>query len=217
MQKYYPDYSRSNLGTGIFILCAIHLAYMIGVKIDTEDTVQQFFPIVLIVSLIVLLYYQKQWNIRSLLFMFVIFLGGFFIQALATETNEVFGNILYKNSLGPKLFNTPIVIGVNWLILIYSAGYITKDMKIGLLAKCSLSSLLLVLMDVLMEPVAMKYDFWDWRKPYHAIPLQNYFGWFIVSFFMFLYFFNLKAKLRNSIAPYLFVIQLLFYLFMNFI
>lgn len=214
MHESYPGTKRSTVSSGITILTVMYLLYIIGVKTDSLfDVTVKLSPLLLIASLVILLYYQKHWNIRSLTFLFVIFFGGYFVQAVASETKLIYGEIYYGNSLGPKLFDTPVISGVIWILLIYTTGCTIKDLKIGLLSKCILGSIMLVFLDIMIEPVAKQLNFWGWKKD--LIPFQNYLAWFIVSFVMFLYFFNLKAKLRNEIAVYLFVILASFFLLLN--
>lgn len=216
MHESYPGTRRSTTPKGIITLVSVYSLFIIGLKIETiSGIVNRLFPLLIIISLIVLLFYQKHWNIRSLSFLFVIFIGGFFVQTIASETKLIYGEFSYGNTLGPKLFGTPILSGVIWLLLIYTTGCLIKNLKVELLAQCLLGSFLLVMLDVLIEPVAGHLDFWSWKKD--VIPLQNYFAWFAISFFMFLYFFNLKAKLRNEIAAYLFVIIAAFFLLLNII
>jgi putative membrane protein len=38
--------------------------------------------------------------------------------------------------------------------------------------------------DVFIEPVAMANDFWSWKDD--VVPMQNYLGWGILSFLLFL-------------------------------
>ncbi len=216
MQDTYPGKRSSTTTTGVTLLGVTYLLFTIALKSNLFfQTATRLFPLALIISLIVLLFYQKHWNIRSLSFLFVIFFGGFFLQAVATETGIIYGDFAYGRSLGPKLFGTPLIIGILWLLLIYSVGCTIKDMKVGLWAKCFLGAAILVLFDILMEPVAREMDLWDWQTKERAIPLQNYFAWFFISFVMFIYFFNLRAKVRNNVAPFLFVIMMLFFLIMN--
>ena len=40
----------------------------------------------------------------------------------------------------------------------------------------------MVLLDIMIEPVAIELDFWQWEGG--NIPLQNYLMWFIVALFM---------------------------------
>ena len=80
---------------------------------------------------------------------------------------------------------------------------------------------MLVLYDIVLEPIAKKNDLWFWltkKDPlaiYNPVPLQNYACWFLFSFLMLLYFNNAKAKLRNPIAPAVFLIMFFFLVAMH--
>ena len=67
----------------------------------------------------------------------------------------------------------------------------------------------MVLIDLVIEPVAMKYGFWSWQGG--QIPLQNYLAWFVVSFVLLQLFYRLKFRKVNLIAPALYFFQLLFF------
>jgi putative membrane protein len=76
--------------------------------------------------------------------------------------------------------------------------------------KILLGSTLAVLMDTLIEPVAMQYDFWSWNS--NQIPIQNYIGWFATSLIMFRLYYLFKAKADNRLALGYYFIQLFFFL-----
>ena len=67
----------------------------------------------------------------------------------------------------------------------------------------------MVLMDVLIEPIAISLDFWTWALG--DIPLQNYVMWFFVSFIMnaIMSFNRLKIDYRISFG--LLLSQILFF------
>ncbi|MFN5022387.1 MAG: carotenoid biosynthesis protein, partial [bacterium] len=68
--------------------------------------------------------------------------------------------------------------------------------------------------DWIMEPVAMKLGFWNWRDG--TIPFFNYASWFVISFAVSIVFGYLKIQASNKLAPYFLVIQALFFLFLRF-
>jgi putative membrane protein len=51
-----------------------------------------------------------------------VYLAGFFIEVIGVNTGQIFGDYIYGTALGIKLWATPLLIGVNWLILVYSTG-----------------------------------------------------------------------------------------------
>lgn len=76
-----------------------------------------------------------------------------------------------------------------------------------------LGAVVLVVVDFLIEPVAIKYDYWNWAGG--VIPLQNYLGWFVVAFAMFLFFEKMTFRKQNSAAIVLFVAQICFFIILN--
>ena len=61
--------------------------------------------------------------------------------------------------------------------------------------------------------VAMRLGFWNWEGG--NIPLQNYIGWAILSFLIFLQPFLSSFQRRNRVAAVAFLIQALFFLLQN--
>ena len=108
----------------------------------------------------------------------------------------MFGNYNYDGSiLGTQLFNVPLIIGVNWFILIIGtracANWFTKNIILQVLV----SAIIMVGLDFLIEPIAVKYDFWNWSQ--NEVPKQNYLMWFIMSIIMQ----SLITK-KSSLIPY---------------
>lgn len=64
-------------------------------------------------------------------------------------------------------------------------------------------------LDVLIEPVAIDLSFWTWTNP--TVPLSNYLAWFLTAFLMGLVFNFLSFNKNNSMAWYVFGIQILFF------
>ena len=60
-----------------------------------------------------------------------------------------------------------------------------------------------------MEPVAMKFDYWQWD--WHQIPLQNYIAWFIVSIILLKFYYALGLKQQKYIGAAMFTAQLVFF------
>lgn len=53
--------------------------------------------------------------------------ASFFIEAAGVNTGQVFGVYSYGKTLGPALLNTPIIIGLNWFLLIYCTNVISRQ------------------------------------------------------------------------------------------
>ena len=96
--------------------------------------------------------YSKKFLILSVL----IFLIGYSVEAVGVATGVLFGSYSYGNLFGIKVFETPLLIGVNWLFLSLSSygviQYFTKKPFFLII----LPSMIMTGLDFLIEPVAMK-------------------------------------------------------------
>ena len=72
----------------------------------------------------------------------------------------------------------------------------------------------MVLLDVMIEPVAIRLDFWHWQAG--DIPTQNYLMWFVVALFMnWVLSFN-RLKFNVKLGFGLLVSQVLFFTLQSF-
>ena len=133
----------------------------------------------------------------------------FFLEVVGTHTGLIFGPYTYGPTLGFKLLQVPVVIALNWLIVIMAVLNLTASMGSSFLAAL-LVGVGAVLFDFVMEPVAMALDYWTWQA--ENIPLQNYLAWFVIAFAAALVFRLLRLRVDSRI-PFLYVaIQFMFFL-----
>ena len=158
---------------------------------------------------------QIKLNNKELLCIILIFWTGILVEFLGVNYGLLFGEYSYGKNLGPKLFEVPILIGMNWVILTVISGsisnYISKGSKI---LSILLGSILMLFIDFFIEPVAPILDFWEFKNS--IVPLSNYTGWLITGFVtQLLYQYLFKEKeLRFSLNLYLAIF--VFFLFLNF-
>lgn len=135
-----------------------------------------------------------RWPARRVIFtgLFVA-VTSFLIEAIGTNTGKIFGVYSYGRTLGPALLNTPLIIGLNWFLLIYCTNVIgrllwerltrgSEGSRKGLPASLFViitGSVLMVAYDLFLEPAAMRLDMWTWECG--VIPFRNYVGWFFFS------------------------------------
>lgn len=204
--------------TTFTILSLMYIVGFIGLKVPfTQEYFKVLSPFNLWTSLILLLLFHQDFQVKFILFAVITFLVGFFIEVIGVHTGIVFGEYQYGQTLGLKLFEVPIVIGVNWLILVYCSGVIVEkffqNLKTSISGKIILSILaasLMVGLDLLIEPVAIRLDFWQWKL--NRIPLQNYIGWLVISFLLEYYFISSKFLKDNTLATILLLLQFIFFL-----
>jgi len=101
------------------------------------------------------------------------------IEVIGVQTGVIFGSYTYGWVLGPQLLQTPLMIGVNWLLLVVAGSSLVATWGLRGFGAVLATALMLVGVDALMEPVAMALEFWHW--PGGHVPLQNYVGWFLVA------------------------------------
>lgn len=207
--KRYP-YTACQKGL-LGLMAATYLAGMIGLQLSfTRPYFLALTPFNLLLSAAILFSFHRDRNRAFLLFCLISFLTGFFIEVAGVASGLIFGEYSYGSTLGVKWLEVPLIIGINWLMLIYSTGIICAGLKTHPALKAAAASLLMVLLDVFIEPVAIAYDFWSWESL--PVPVQNYVAWYIISFFLHLLFFFLPFRKENPAAKFLYLFQLVFFL-----
>ena len=188
----------------------MHLAGIIGLQIPaTQALFKALVPFHLLTCLGLLLFFHTDWNKYALLFFLITYSVGFAVEALGVHTGLIFGQYQYGPTLGPKLIDIPVVIGVNWVILIYSAGAIGQHWHNSSWIKALIAAAAVTVTDVLIEPVAIRLDFWQWSG--NSVPLQNYIAWYIVSFGLLRLFYALPFRKDNRLAGLLAGCQVIFF------
>ena len=133
---------------------------------------------------------------------------------LGVHTGFLFGDYVYGESLGKKWFGVPIIIGINWIMLTMISASIVQLSNIHWLLKALGATFLMVLLDILIEPVAIVSDYWYWNG---EIPLTNFIGWIIVAFVLQTLYFGSKLAEPNKVGISLYIIQVIFFLILNFL
>lgn len=153
--------------------------------------------------------FHRQWSLRFGLFLAMVFVAGWSVEWLGVNTGIIFGEYDYDAGLGLKLFGIPLIIGLNWVLLIYCTGTIASFVPLPNWAKALVGAALMVALDFLIEPFAIKHGLWTWAGP--TIPLRNYLAWFIISFAMLLPFFYSHFSTRNPVAVAVYILQMVFF------
>ncbi len=201
--------------SSIALIIIFHLVGLIGfVNEPLVDVFKRLVPLHLLLMLGIILWNNLSWNKHFIQFTIIVYVGSFLVEMLGTNTGLIFGDYGYGNTLGYKLWNTPLMIGVNWFILVYSAGCALTRLKLhSQVVFAGIGASILVLLDLLIEPVAMRFDYWQWSG--NEIPLQNYLAWWMLSFIFMLIFNRLHFNKQNIVAVSLLIVQFLFFILLN--
>ncbi len=200
-----------------YIIGFLILFYSVGIAgllIPAQhDLFARLTPFGLLLNLSLLLLYHPGWNTRMVIFGLVVFFTGFLIEAVGVATGSIFGSYAYSPVMGFRLWDTPLIIGVNWLLLIYTTWDLVGRIRTSNLIRIFMAAALMVIYDLFLEPAAIKLDLWSWDGI--MIPLQNYFAWFIISFLFFIFASLMKIKLKNRLSISLWFILLTFFILLN--
>ncbi len=222
--------SKKNLvnNLALFIALLFHIAGAIGILFTPyKNWFIQNTPVNLLIMAALIIITQKQKNFFFFVFLLVTFLVGFAVEYSGANTGMLFGHYTYGNVLGMKVLGVPLIIGVNWFIVMYCAGVTTQFYEDKMLKRIAAkgltiqanvqkisfiidASLLAVFFDWVMEPVAGKLGFWQWEGG--DIPFYNYVCWLVISALLLALFQRLPFNKRNIFAVHLFIIEVLFFL-----
>lgn len=168
-----------------------------------------FTPYTLLFTCFVYLIFQTE-NVKSFVVsFFIIALLGFIIEVIGVKTSLVFGAYHYGEGLGMKFLAVPIIISVNWAILITSGVIIVSKFFTQKYTVLVLSALLVTSIDVIIEQVAPKLNFWFFKEGIAGIP--NYIAWFCISFLLPIFFYPKIIKGNYTIALVVILLQIIFF------
>ena len=165
----------------IFIIWLVHISGLLGMVFYDLDFFAGYTSINLSLMSIILFANIKLNNKNQIFSLLLIFLIGMLSEFIGVNYGLIFGEYIYGNNLGFKLFGVPILIGLNWVILTVICANIASILikNNSIIQKIILGTLLMLLMDFVMEPIAPKLDLWKFKNL--VVPTSNYIGWLIIS------------------------------------
>lgn len=187
-------------------------------------------PVHLLLMTVLIFYTQDRVQTGFILFFSCCFAAGLAVEILGTSTGILFGDYSYGNVLGPGVKNVPLIIGINWFIIIYCCGIsmstlfrrlavtvgeenINQNKFLKMASVVFDGATLAAFFDWIMEPVAVKLGYWHWKND--EIPFFNYISWFIVSALLLLLFQQFRFNKSNKFAVNLLLIQVMFFLILR--
>ena len=163
----------------IFIVWLVNISGFFGILSDQKDFFLSSSPYVLTMTLF-LLVVNNSIDKKFLLRLFFIFMLGLSLEIIGLNFSFFFGEYKYGDNLGVKIFDVPIVIGFNWVLLIILTGnFANRVFPKSIIGKVLFGSTMMILLDLLIEINAPKVDYWEFSL--NPVPLSNYFWWFIFS------------------------------------
>jgi len=134
---------------------------------------------------------------------------GFAVEALGVRTGLVFGDYHYTTGMGPSLVDVPLVIGLNWAMLVHSVHASLAERLRFRGSRAMIGATAMTVFDWVMEPVAIRLRFWVWQSD--TIPQRNYLSWWILSFVLLSASDTISPHPKNRLAPWVFGVMLMFF------
>ena len=180
----------------ILVLVVFHAVGLVGMLFfDRNSFIKLTWLNLLISTVIAFISYKEK---------IVSFIIPFFLVVTVTFFVEV---------IGVKLLQVPLLIGFLWLTLSLGAkSIIQRFTRLPSQIVYLFAALLMVFVDYLIEPVAIKFGYWTWD--YDSVPIFNYVCWFLLAYVNQL--FLSKIKSRNNVLEALFLINVLFFSILNY-
>ena len=90
----------------------------------------------------------------------------------------------YGTNFLVNLAHVPVVIGLGWAIFVYSAMLLSDQYNIPWTLRPFMDALTVIILDIAMDPVAIRLGFWHWVMPldreWYGVPFENILGWILV-------------------------------------
>ncbi|MDP1603341.1 MAG: carotenoid biosynthesis protein [Legionella sp.] len=165
---------------------------------------------VLTFFLAMFLHGNERYGLKNIIIFFVItWVVSHFFEAMSIQIGFPFGYYHYDKMPGPRIAEVPILI----MLAYFGTGYASWILSNVLLNQYNkklaghqiflvplIATFIMVIWDLCMDPIASTVgSLWVWRDggSYFGVPLQNYFGWFLVVYIVFQLFAVYIAKYDN--------------------
>jgi putative membrane protein len=154
--------------------------------------------------------FHKEWNRKTVVVLCSIFVISMLVEIIGVATGKLFGFYYYYASLGISIARVPIIIGINWIILIYASNAILSKITTNKILKVSGASALMVIYDVVLEQAAPLMNMWKFEND--VPPIRNYIMWFLMAVLFQSLIELFRVNTNNKPARALFIIQIFFFL-----
>lgn len=207
MSKYLLDQKLKT----IILFIVFYSVGVVGIGFPlTQGIFITLIPVALLLSFITILLFHKSLKSSNTRFVFfTIILVSYLVEVAGVNSQWIFGKFMYGNGFGFKAFNTPLMIGINWAMLIYCSASIVERLRLPAVIQVIFAAVLVVVYDIVLEQVAPFLDMWYWNG--NTVPMQNYMVWFVLALTFHALVKWKKVKTANPLAPAIFICQFFFF------
>ena len=192
----------------LYFLILVYVSGSIGFVVN-PTFFSPFTPYTLLFTCFVFLIHQPISDKKYISAFFSIAVLGFIIELIGIKTGLLFGNYSYGDGLGFKLLDVPLIISINWAMLICAGIVTVRKVFSNKFIVISVTALVVTFIDLIIEQVAHKLDFWQFEG---GLPgLHNYLGWIGVVFFTSYIFYPLIIKGNSMVSSVVLILQIIFF------
>lgn len=118
------------------------------------------------------------WSLLAITLLF-----GYFIEQLGVTTSWPFGEYTYSDTLGPKIFDVPLVVPFAWVMIAHPC--LVAARRIAKSWVFLYGAALMMAWDLFLDPLMVSAGHWTWvvkgsHVPFQSeIPASNAFGWLL--------------------------------------
>jgi uncharacterized membrane protein len=163
----------------------------------------------LLFMFVLLVLSHHELNKKFIFFIILVYSLGYVAEWIGVHTNLLFGDYAYGKTLGFKISDVPLIIGVNWFLVSYAAGVTMQRLRLNIILRALLGGISLVLLDMLIEPVAIRFDYWHWAD--NIVPFKNYACWFGLSIVMLTIFELFRFQKQSRVTFVFLIVQFIFF------
>ena len=173
-------------------------------------------PWVLLISSSVVCYPAiRKANNQAVIWLVMAFTGTIVAEVIGVKSGLIFGDYKYGEVLGVKAFEVPLLIGINWVLVMLGAISLGNYFSTNTFLKALVAALIAVIFDIILEPVAITLGYWEWSAV--SPPLSNYTSWFVIVFILTLVYGKMKVSMDLTIPRFYLFAQALFFLLLQII
>lgn len=204
----------SNIIMWIAVITTVLAAILQGIQANEFFAVNG--PSLMVVFSIVFTFIHayKRYGLKSFfVFLGIVFVIGNIYENMSIATTFPFGPYHYTDSLGPKFIFTPLIINIAYFQMIYIvwnlAGamldYYDNNVKGKyIIIQPIVATFVMVMWDLTIDPfMSTISEHWVWHNggAYYGVPLQNYYGWYLCTFTMFVLFSIYMSRQKENQTP----------------
>lgn len=209
---------RQKIKSTTYIVYILYLIYIVGIVGHIipalRDLMLLLTPFTLFLTFILVVFTSVRTdNTKIVYWLISLFIMTFILEVVGAKTGIIFGEYSYGSVLGFKILDVPIIIGFNWSLIIFGCAVIVSRINVKPLASAIIAGTLAVLLDLFIEPIAIKLGYWNWTN--ETIPVQNYLAWFIITVAAVFIYSKLNIKNVGTLPVHFFIVQLVFFVSLN--